>query len=139
MVVKWNLAELTTALFSLGLPLLSAAFSGLLLESIFLSTGTLLMGSFLPSTSHSTVLSEWLVGPVFPFLYCLEVLNKLLQGNKKPRSDCLEQVNFVPSENGSLVVHWASEISLSSLVSDNSPSKKYSKLKTERWAKKWVI
>jgi len=36
------------------------------------------------------------------------------------------------TENGSLVVRWASEISLSSLVSDNFQSKMISKLKTAR-------
>ena len=35
-----------------------------------------------------------------------------IQGRKKRRSDCPGQVNFLASENRSLVAQWASEYSL---------------------------
>ena len=57
-----------------------------------------------------------------------------IPGQEKPRSYCHGQLNLISSlasKNGSLVVQWASEISLSSLVGENYQSKTISK--HENW------
>ena len=78
------------------------------------------------------------------FLFTRHVLNSLHSkqeirsqpGRKKPRSDCLGQVNFALGQvkmkvNGG-PCQWACEIYLGSLDSDNFQSKTISKLKTTR-------